>query len=104
VTDVEEEPAVKPSDFKLYQNYPNPFNPATTIKFKMPRAAKVTLQIFDSNGKRIRTLLTGNLPSGEHNITWDGTNDSGQRVSSGMYFYKLLSGRFISVKRMLLVK
>ncbi len=76
-------------EFFLYPNYPNPFNPTTIIKFTLPRAAKVRLEIFNILGQRVRTLVNGKLPAGVRQVLWDGTDDAGQSVASGIYFYRI---------------
>lgn len=96
-----------PERFALLQNYPNPFNPATTIAFLLPAHAQVydvSLEIFDLNGQRIRTLLKDNLTAGKHQAVWDGRNDKGNLTGSGLYIYRLRAGSFITYKKMLLLK
>ncbi|MDZ7341484.1 MAG: nitroreductase family protein [candidate division KSB1 bacterium] len=73
----------------LAQNFPNPFNLETNIKFKLAEDAQVIIAIFDLKGKKIRTILNDRQQSGEYTLTWDGLNDAGERVSSGVYFYQL---------------
>jgi len=77
--------------FRLHQNYPNPFNPSTTIAYDLPRQSHVRLQIFNIEGKLIRTLASGIQPSGFHSAVWDGTDDTNNKVSNGMYFCRLIS-------------
>jgi 5'-nucleotidase / UDP-sugar diphosphatase len=105
VTDVssKKEPEVI-KKFELRQNYPNPFNPETNIAFRMERSGEVTLVIYDLLGKKIRTLVNRRLPAGEHSIQWDGQNDRGQQVASGLYFYRLTVGRQQALRRMLLLR
>jgi len=93
-----------PIEFSLYQNYPNPFNPTTNIDFDLSQNGQVELAIFDLMGKRIRTLVYGYEKAGYKSITWDATNDFGQSVSAGMYFYRISAGDFHSVKKMVLMK
>ncbi len=88
-TSIEEKRAEIAGQFQLYQNYPNPFNPSTTIRYRLPVSAKVKLMVYDINGKKIKTLLVGEEPAGEHRINWDGTNDQGQPIASGIYIYRL---------------
>jgi len=80
----------QPSEFKLLGNYPNPFNPSTNIKFAIPDQSEVELIIYDIMGNSIKYLFHSNLNSGYHEVSWDGTNNHGQIVSSGIYFYKIL--------------
>ncbi len=91
---------------RLDNNYPNPFNPTTTIKYSIAERGHVTLKIYDAAGRRVRTLVDEVQPprhEGYH-ARWDGTNDNGQTVSSGVYFYKLSSARFSKTKKMVFVK
>jgi len=90
--------------FKLAQNFPNPFNPTTTIKFSIPETSNITLQIFDLNGQVIRTLLEGYYPSGSYSVEWNGLDDAGRPVSSGMYLYKLKTNQHVAARKMLLVR
>jgi hypothetical protein len=75
----------------LYQNYPNPFNPSTSIEFYLPKRERASLRIYDVSGKLVRTIIDGSLDGGEHRYSWDGSNNEGRRVSSGVYFYMLRS-------------
>ena len=87
------------SDFILFQNYPNPFNPSTTIKFKLGKDSKVTLNIYDISGKLVKTLINQILKTGEHEELFDGEN-----YSSGIYFYSLIADDFKKIKKMILLK
>ena len=98
------ESAEMPENYKLYQNYPNPFNPSTTIKFDLPKPDKVYLDIVNILGRVVRVLIDDNLPAGPHSYTWDGLNETGSKVASGVYFYRIKTERFISNKKMMLVK
>jgi hypothetical protein len=93
-----------PDNFSLEQNYPNPFNPTTRIRFQLPRAEKVKLLIYNLMGQQIRTLVDGKLNAGYYELTWDGCDDLGQRVGSGVYYYRLSAPVFHGTKKMLLVK
>jgi hypothetical protein len=97
-----------PSNFILYQNYPNPFNSSTRIEFELPdrqgSGAKVLIQVFDVVGEKIKTLVSGYYAGGRYGVTWDGTDDRGEKVASGTYFYRLISGDFVSGKKMILLK
>ena len=93
------------SDYQIKQNYPNPFNPNTTIQISIPNTEYITLKIYSSNGELIRTLDEGVKTSGLHNIHWDGTDELGKSLSSGIYFYKLTTESGISLsKSMILLK
>jgi len=91
-------------EISLYQNYPNPFNPSTNIDFDLSQNGQVELAIFDLMGKRSRTLVFGFEKARFKSVVWDATNDFGQRVSSGMYFYWISAGSFHQVKKMILLK
>jgi flagellar hook assembly protein FlgD len=94
-----------PQGFELHQNYPNPFNPTTNINFSIPQTEKVHLAIYDIQGTLIRTLVDHELYNqGTYRVTWDGKDQLGQRVSSGIYFARILSGNFIKTIKMNLVK
>ena len=88
----------------LYQNYPNPFNPSTVIRFFLPNETPVTLVIYDASGARVRTIREGLLPAGYQSIPWDGLNESGNYVSTGVYFYRLRAGKKILTRKMVLLR
>ena len=93
-----------PTEFALSQNYPNPFNPTTTIKFSVAQDAKVNLVVYDMLGQRVRTLVDGIQEAGFYTVRWDGSNDFGSKVSSGIYIYRLQAGSFVSTMKMNLMK
>jgi hypothetical protein len=93
-----------PVQFGLSQNYPNPFNPSTTIKYQLAQDSHVSLTIYDILGQRVKTLVNGLQQAGYYNITWDGTNNFGSKVTSGIYIYRLQSGNFIKTLKMSLLK
>ncbi|MBI3124577.1 MAG: T9SS type A sorting domain-containing protein [Ignavibacteriales bacterium] len=88
-----------PTTIALYQNYPNPFNPTTTIKFSLPEAEFVDLRLFDTAGKEVKTLLNKTLTTGYHTVNVDLSD-----LSSGVYFYQLKAGSFVSIKKLMLMK
>ncbi len=88
-----------PVNHTLEQNYPNPFNPSTTIRFQIPRGGQVTLTVYSLTGRKVATLVDGVYRSGSYNVKWDASN-----LASGMYIYRLVSGRTVLSKRMLLIK
>ncbi len=96
--------AVKPATFALEQNFPNPFNPTTTIKYQLAEAGYVELDIFNAQGQKVRTLVSGFQNADFYTARWDGRNDSGQKVSSGIYIYRIKAGSFVKIRRMLLIK
>ncbi|MGH7599576.1 MAG: FlgD immunoglobulin-like domain containing protein [bacterium] len=105
-----------PEVFTLEQNFPNPFlsgaksrsagNPATKISFEVPPdwTKPVTLRIFNVQGHLVKTLVEGKVAPGAHTIVWDGKDAAGEPVASGIYFYKIISGNFVAVKKMLFTK
>lgn len=90
--------------FALNQNYPNPFNPETKITFQFPQASQVTLRIFNILGKEIITLVNEQYQAGKHTVNWDGKDNLGNVVSSGIYFYQLRAGNFTQAKKMILLR
>lgn len=94
-----------PKGARLAQNIPNPFNPKTKICFTLPLGDRVDLDIYDVSGRLVRSLIPGEeLVEGDHRIAWDGTNEQGLRVPSGVYFYRLKTGSYEETRRMALVK
>jgi hypothetical protein len=93
-----------PNEYVVFKNYPNPFNPATKIKFQLPEAQNVKLTIYDMRGSKIRTLVNTNYPAGEHVVSWDATDNNGNRVASGLYVYRFEAGRFSKINKMILLK
>lgn len=93
-----------PAEYQLYQNYPNPFNPETIINFSLPENNFVSLKIYNSLGQEIKTLIDKEINAGFHSVVWDGKDNFGNSVTSGIYFYKLSAGKFISVRKMILIK
>ncbi len=103
---VEEEPTPLPipQEFNLAQNYPNPFNSRTLIEYALPRAGRVKLSIFNILGQKIKTLVNGDQKVGSHWAYWDGRNDKGQPVSSGIYLYQLKVDGYTKTKKLILLK
>ncbi|UCE17256.1 MAG: MBL fold metallo-hydrolase [Gemmatimonadota bacterium] len=93
-----------PREFSLTQNYPNPFNPETTIRFALPQSGRVRLAVFNITGGLVKKLREGETSAGYHEITWNGTDEQGQAVSSGVYFYRLVTKNYHCVKKMILLK
>lgn len=100
--DAPDEEAI-PAAFSLYQNYPNPFNPETIIEFYLPQNVQVELSIFNIMGQQIRTLVDEVLPAGSHKVVWDGRDQRGSPVSSGVYVYGLRANDHSQYRKMLLL-
>ncbi len=98
------EPESKPQDFHLAQNYPNPFNPQTSISYALPQDGHAKLVIYNIVGQRVRTLVDEYQPAGYKTVLWDGLDENGDQVASGVYFYKLQADESCAVKKMLLMK
>jgi len=94
----------QPTSFQLSQNYPNPFNPLTRIQYQLPEAGEVKLVIYNIRGQMVRTLVQERQMAGYYFVTWDGCDDAGQVLASGIYFYHLQTPRFQQTKRMVLLK
>ncbi|UCH83388.1 MAG: multicopper oxidase domain-containing protein, partial [Candidatus Latescibacterota bacterium] len=90
--------------YELLQNTPNPFNPTTSIGFRLAAAGAVELKIYNVRGQEVRTLASKSFPAGAHKVEWDGKNNLGQSVPSGVYFYQLRSGEFSQMKKMVMLK
>ena len=101
VTAVED---TSPAAFPTIANYPNPFNPSTMISFKLPEAGFAELAVYNLTGQKIRTLIAGEISSGVHEVVWDGCDDSGNPVSSGIFVSRLAAGEAVVTNRMTLVK
>ncbi|MCK5077876.1 MAG: T9SS type A sorting domain-containing protein, partial [Calditrichia bacterium] len=84
--------------------YPNPFNPETTISYLIPKVTNVELSIYNSLGQRIRTFNINRQPAGEHQIKWDGKDETGRQVASGIYLYHLKAGDNITAGKMIFMK
>ena len=93
-----------PEEFSLKQNYPNPFNPKTTIRFSLPKDSNVELFVYDVNGKIVKEFINTSMQPGNYKVVWDGTNQSGVLVGSGIYFYRIKAGSFIASQKMIFLK
>ena len=94
---------LQPGQFKLHQAYPNPFNPTTTLKYEMGSAGPVSIDVFDVNGRKIRSLYNGIQIPGQHEIRWDAKDDHGRSMSSGVYLFKVnVNGKQQTAKSLLL--
>jgi hypothetical protein len=94
----------RPEIYNLADNYPNPFNPETTLKYQLPEAADVKLEVYNVVGQVVRTLVADHQNAGRYVVQWDASNDNGQPLSSGIYFYHIQAGEFQKTKKMLLLK
>ncbi len=90
--------------FSLDQNYPNPFNDRTVLQFELSKPARVYLEIYNIRGQKVRTLLDAEREAGRHILQWDGTNQSGRSVASGIYLYRIQAGEFSETKKLLYLK
>lgn len=91
-------------EFALQQNYPNPFNSDTEIKYQLPQSCKVTIEIYNSLGQKIRTMVSKAQPAGFYSVVWDGRNEHGIPVASGIYLYLIRANQYHEVKKMLLLR
>lgn len=104
VSGITTDPFVVPSEFELSQNYPNPFNPTTQIRFALPLESDVELKIYDILGREVATLVKGVHKPGSYTIEWNGRNNYGVHVASGMYIYRITAGNFVQTKKMMMLK
>lgn len=93
-----------PAAFALHQNHPNPFNNATTIYYELPQAGEVTIDVFNILGQRVRVLVAADQPAGVYSVSWDGTDDAGAVVASGIYIYRMSAAGVTTEKKMVLMK
>ena len=92
---------VIPQGYILHQNYPNPFNPRTRISYALLHSSQIELEIYNLRGDVVKTLYNGNQTMGHHFVEWDGTNNLGEKVATGIYFYKLTANNFVETKKMI---
>ena len=105
ITSVEEKLKTQlPDNFELKQNYPNPFNPETLIEYNLPCASNVEITVFNLQGQRIKTLLKSWQQAGSFELKWDGKNEKGESVVSGVYIYQLKTSEFVAAKKMMLLR
>ncbi len=103
-TAVENEPRQVPVSFNLAQNYPNPFNPSTEIVYSVPKSGHVNLAVYNVAGQKVRTLINARVSAGSHRVTFDGRDDSGRELSTGVYIYRLEAEGKVLQKKMTLMK
>jgi predicted outer membrane repeat protein len=102
--DIDDNVIVQTPEIFLHQNYPNPFNPTTTINYSLKENSKVSLNIYNIKGQKVKTLVNELLLSGKHSIIWNGRDSNGNRVGSGIYFYKLKTDNFEKTRKMILLR
>jgi hypothetical protein len=93
-----------PATFGVSQNYPNPFNPDTRIEFSVARKSHVNISVFNILGQQVATLVDEEYDAGVHEVVWDGANDNGSQVASGIYFYKMDTEEFVRTRKMVLMR
>jgi len=93
-----------PNRYRLGQNFPNPFNPSTEIRFALKEAGRVELSIYNVIGQKVKTLADREFPAGEYSLSWDGRDERGLALSSGVYFYQLSAKNFLETRKMVLIK
>ncbi|MCB0722614.1 MAG: T9SS type A sorting domain-containing protein [Ignavibacteriae bacterium] len=93
-----------PATYDLSQNYPNPFNPSTRFTFSLPKGSNVSIVVFDVTGRQIATLVNSKFEAGKYSVDWNGTDNGGALVSSGVYFYRIVAGDFVQTRKMALIK
>ncbi|MFQ6003311.1 MAG: T9SS type A sorting domain-containing protein, partial [Candidatus Zixiibacteriota bacterium] len=93
-----------PRTYQLFQNYPNPFNPQTMIKYDLPNPGHVNVTIYNILGQKVKTLVNEHQEAGHKWVNWDGKDDGGKEVASGIYFYKIKTAEFEKTKKMVLLK
>ena len=93
-----------PGGFSLSANYPNPFNPETTISYILPEASKVQINIYNLLGQHVKTLVNEFKPVGDYSVQWDGTNDAGEKLTNGVYIYRMQAESFVESKKLMMIK
>jgi hypothetical protein len=99
-----DDPSVTPVGAQLIGNYPNPFNPETSIRYSIDQNGPVSLKIYNTRGQLVRTLVNETKASGLHTVVWNGMDEQGSAVSSGIYYYKMYAGKYSSTRKMILMK
>jgi len=104
ITGINDDLETIPRTFSLGQNIPNPFNPETIIQFQIPKTCEIDISIYNSSGQHIKTLISGTKSRGTYTVIWNGTNNAGENVSSGIYFYILNTGAVTKMKKCILLR
>jgi len=102
--EVDSDESLIPKEFALYENYPNPFNPTTQIAVDLPEAATTDITVWNIMGQKVATLYSGDLNAGHHTLNFDGRDNNGNQLSSGMYIYRVTAGKYNATKKMTLMK
>jgi len=102
--DVDPDESMIPKKFALYDNFPNPFNPTTQIAVDLPEAASTKITVWNIMGQKVATLHSGDLSAGHHVVNFDGRDQNGKQLTSGMYFYRVKAGKYNAIKKMTLLK
>ena len=97
-------PSGVPEGYLLAQNYPNPFNPETTISYDIAKTGTVRVSVYALTGQLVRTLVDGERPAGSYSVTWDGKDDAGRDVASGVYLCRMVAGEYSAVRKLMLVR
>jgi len=100
----QERAGVRPEGFALHPNFPNPFNPRTTIRFALPESGPVRLTVYDVLGRQVRLLADQSFSAGVHDLPWDGRDQDGRTVGSGVYFYRIDASAWTQRRKMLLLR
>jgi hypothetical protein len=101
---IDDNTPVLPSAIALNQNYPNPFNPETNIEFALPKGGNVSIEVFNVLGQKVKTLISEYKDAGTYSVRWDGTNNNGMAVPSGVYFYRMVTEGFSQTNKMIMLR
>jgi hypothetical protein len=104
VTAVDNKKNEVPKEFAVSQNYPNPFNPSTVINYALPKTSLVSIKIYDVLGQEVKTLMNFERQAGNYSAQWNGDNNLGQHVSTGIYIYRVTAGQYVKSMKMILLK
>jgi hypothetical protein len=104
ITGIAENESDIPLEYALRQSYPNPFNPTATITYQVPRPSEIRIEVYNTLGQKVRTLLKDHKGPGVYQVIWDGRNNSGVQVGSGVYLYRMVSGDYVRVRKMILMR
>ncbi len=102
--DIDDNSGLLPTEYAINQNYPNPFNPETNIEYQLPTAGYVDISVYNILGQNVKTLVAENQQAGIHKAHWNGANNDGEKVPSGIYFYTIKADKFSDTKKMIMLK